>query len=95
MEHHAVYATCHTKKHGDICFRIGQPVDWQAAQARCSRLDRRGRAGAKVRVRWARRWYRVAFLEVRAVDYHGRGLGSLRHGLAFPVPYRSIQSRKG
>jgi hypothetical protein len=33
----------------------------------------------------------VTSFEVRAVDEHGRGLGSLRHGLAFPVPYRACR----
>jgi hypothetical protein len=93
MELHAVYATC-TSKHGTITFRVGLPVAWAAAQARWERLDARRRAGASVRVRWARRWYRAMFLEVRAVDRHGRGLGSDRHSLAFPVPYRYLQSRK-
>lgn len=86
MEKHAVYAVTGTET-----FRVGLPVDWRAAQARWLRLDDRRRAGKRLRVRWMRRHYRVRFFEVRTVDYHGRGLGSERHGLAFPVPYRACR----
>lgn len=107
-ERHAVYATCTADDGERITFRVGAPTDWGRAQARWLRLDdwrrallRRPRArsrrwhaqAAGLRVRWGRRWYLVDFLEVRAVDRHGRGLGAERHGRALPVPYRAAQRR--
>lgn len=99
MTKHAVFATCTDKAGEHATFRVGQAVDWHRAQDRWSRLypllvtarDYLGRA-AKVsighgRVRYNRRWYYVDFMEVRAVDRHGRGLGSERHERAIPVPY--------
>lgn len=100
-ERHAVYATCEIAGE-KITFRIGQPTDWRRAQARWERLypisatsrNVLGRVTLAIlrgRVRHARRWYRVSFMEVRAVDRHGRGLGSERHERAIPVPYRQFQ----
>lgn len=71
-----------------LSFRVGQPVDWNTAQARWQRLDDRRIAGRKQYVRHDGRRYPVAAFEVRAVDKFGRGLGSDRHKLAFPVPFR-------
>lgn len=88
---HAVYVT---PANGPT-FRVGQPVDWSTAQARWQRLDDRRLLGRTQRVRFDGRRYPVAmsrgFIEVRAVDDHGRGLGSERHERAFPVPYRAIR----
>lgn len=97
MERHAVYATCIDRRGERLTFRVGLPVEWNTAIARWYRLDnwRTGREGARLRellVRWSRRQYRVLHFEVRAVDRHGRGLGSDRHALAFPVPYRLCRS---
>lgn len=93
IEKSAVYAvTAARDKAGrHVTFRIGLPTDWNTAQSRWDRLDTARRAGRKVRVRWMRRRYRVLWLEVRAVDYHGRGLGSERHRDAFTVPYRAVR----
>jgi len=82
-ERHAVYANTDAGT-----FRVGQPVDWDTAQARWSRLDDRRIAGRKPRVRHDGKRYIVNSFEVRSVDTFGRGLGSERHTLAFPVPYR-------
>lgn len=97
MERHAVYATCIDHRGERLTFRVGLPVAWDLAIARWYRLDnwRTGFGGARQRrllVRWARRQYRVLHFEVRSVDRHGRGLGSDRHALAFPVPYRLCRS---
>lgn len=98
---HAVYAVAHVGRDRrglgrgqTVAFRVGQPVDREAAQKRWTRLDDRRRAGRRPFVRWSRRKYVVAFFEVRAVDYHGRGLGSQRHSDAFPVPYRALGCAK-
>lgn len=103
----AVYATARDHKGQHITFRIGQPVSLGAAHDRWERLDSRlssfahnergeYRQGAvkrrPVRVRYDGRMFNVEHLEVRAVDDHGRGLGSDRHTLAFPVPYRAVRS---
>lgn len=82
-ERHAVYAVCPD----GLAFRIGLPVSWGRAQDRWSRLDARLRARGLTIRHDGRRWAAMR-LEVRAVDAHGRGLGSERHALAFPVPYR-------
>jgi hypothetical protein len=82
---HAVFATCTDRTGERATFRVGRAVDWDRAQARWSRLyPHRAIQG---RVRYARRWYAVDFMEVRAVDRHERGLGSDRHERAIPVPY--------
>ena len=99
FERHALYATCDTRDGGTITFRVGQPVyGWHGALARFHRLwtdgaiDQGQKAPlARARVRWDRRWYRVRFMEVRAVDRNGVGLGSERHSRAIPVPYRSAR----
>lgn len=101
QEHgHALYATCETNDGTrTITFRVGQPVrSWDRALARFDRLWAaggiyRGQLNPRVtaRVRYHRRWYVVRFMEVRATDRHGRGLGSQRHGQAIPVPYRAAQ----
>lgn len=91
MERHAVYAIAADHTGEEEAFRIGQPTDWDSAQSRWLRLDDRRRAGRAIRIRHARRLYTVRFFEVRSVDRHGRGLGSARHGRAFPVPYRSAR----
>lgn len=102
MDAHALFATVES---GDpsgetITFRIGQPArTFGAALARYGRLWADGAIDhgkgpgycRPVRVRYARRWYRVRFMEVRATDRHGRGLGSERHGRAIPVPYRAAE----
>lgn len=85
-ERQAVYATCET----GVCFRIGQPV--KDAYPRYARLDRNGTGlgpSRPLHVRFDGKRHRVRFLEVRQVDSHGRGLGSERHALAFPVPHRN------
>lgn len=93
LEKAAVYAitTARDAAGRRITFRVGQPVDWNTAQARWTRLDDVRRAGRAIRIGWMRRRYKVAFLEVRTVDYHGRGLGSERHRDAFTVPYRAVR----
>jgi hypothetical protein len=88
-DRHAVFATCQLGSE-TVTFRIGQPVDWDRAQARWSRLYPAAN-GIRGRVRHSRRWYRPSFMEVRSVDRHGRGLGSERHETAIPVPYRAIR----
>lgn len=87
---HAVYANTSARNGERLTFRVGLPVDWNTAQDRWNRLDKR-RASRTIHVRNMRRTYRVDSLEVRAVDYNGRGLGSDRHSLAFPVPYRAAK----
>jgi hypothetical protein len=94
---HAVYANCISRKGDRLTFRVGQPTDWDTAQRRWSRLDDRragfnGVAARAILVPWMRRQYRVESFEVRTVDRNGRGLGSLRHGQAFPIPYRLVRS---
>ncbi len=95
---HAVYAVCETATGFSLTFRIGQPVAWDAAIERCYRLDdRRLGVGVKARrcfTRWMRRDYVVKAFEVRAVNANGRGLGSYRHTLAFPIPYRALSTAK-
>lgn len=88
MNRHAVYATCRIAGE-TVTFRIGQPTDWARAQARWERLYPKPMILG--RIRHARRWYRAAFLEVRATDRHGRGLGSERHERAIPLPYRAFK----
>jgi hypothetical protein len=84
---HAVYAN---SWEAGVTFRIGQPVDWDSAIRRWTRLDdKRGRA----QVRNLRRKHRVRSFEVRAVDVHGRGLGSERHASAIVLPYRALRVR--
>jgi hypothetical protein len=98
---HAVYVICETR-HGTLSFRVGQPVSWDRAQARWQRIADRldgfnGQAKRRITVRHDGRRYcvRSMCVEVRAVDAHGRGLGSERHTLAFPVPYRALSTAKG
>lgn len=92
-EKHAVYATTVDRRGERQTFRVGQPVKWDTAIARWTRLDSARLGGKKPAVRANRRQYRVEFYEVRAVDRHGRGLGSERHGIAHPVPYRTVKTR--
>lgn len=80
--HHAVYATCYAYNGLRLTFRVGLPVGWHRAQNRWNRLDTLRRSGHALRIRHGRRWYRV--------DFHGRGLGSERHALAFPIRYREL-----
>lgn len=87
---HAVYANCRDLAGERATFRVGQPVGWGAAQDRWLRLDDGRRANRCQVVGANRRRYLVESYEVRAVDRHGRGLGSKRHGSAIPVPYRSL-----
>jgi len=105
MEKHAVYLTVKLAavahdgrpREDHVTFRIGQPVSLDAAHKRHQRLqDRAVLRKLAHRIRHARRWYTTAasdwyWFEVRAVDKHGRGLGSERHATAIPVPYRAIR----
>jgi hypothetical protein len=97
---HALFATVETNDGTQtLTFRVGQPVkSFSHALDRFGRLwaagaiDRgQSKPLAQARVRYGRRWYRVRFMEVRATDRHGRGLGAERHAAAIPVPYRSAQ----
>lgn len=97
IEKHAVYANCIDAAGETLTLRIGLPIEWDFAINRWYRLDDRlrgynGKPSRRIRVRYNRRWYTVDSLEVRSVDRHGRGLGSERHELAFPVPYRLVRS---
>lgn len=95
----AVYATVDTNDGTQtLTFRVGQPTTRDRANARWARLWEAGAIDngqrkplATARVRYGRRWYRVRFMEVRAVDRHGRGLGRQDHAAAIPVPYRAVQ----
>lgn len=94
----AVFATVETGDGTTLTFRVGMPTSLARAHTRWSRLwaagaiDNGQRAPlARARIRYARRWYRVRFMEVRSVDRHGRGLGRADHGAAVPVPYRAAQ----
>lgn len=81
-DRHAVFAICAD----GVSFRLGQPADWHTAVTRQTRLrweDPRARA-----IRHEHRRYLIRDYEVRAVDRHGRGLGSERHARAIPVPFR-------
>lgn len=101
MTRHALFATVETPEgpHA-VCFRVGKPTTWDRASARFNRLWAAGAVhphlfeARPARVRHERRWYRVRFMEVRAVDRHGRGLGSERHATAIPVPYRAVARGK-
>lgn len=85
MTRHAVFAT----STDGVSFRVGQPVAWDLAIARWYRLDDRRVAGRRLRVRFARRWYRIAYFEVREVDRHGRAEDiSGKHDRSIPVAYR-------
>jgi len=86
----AVYVVATDRKGERQCFRIGVPTELSNAHDRWDRIDSARRMG-KARVRFNRRWYSVDQVEVRAVDRHGRGLGSLRHGLAFTVPCAALK----
>lgn len=87
---HAVFAIADVPEgpHA-LSFRVGQPVSWDVAQDRFARLYGRRFAGRAQTVRHDGKRYKVRNYEVRAVDQFGRGLGSDRHKLAFPVPYRA------
>lgn len=91
---HAVFATVKMpgRKAGRIVedsltFRLGQPTTWDKAISRWDRLDRR-RMGRGLKVKHDGRSYPVAFVEVRATDRVGRGLGQPRHEQAMPKPLR-------
>lgn len=89
-ERHALYANTDT----GLTFRVGQPVKWDRAIQRWYRLDDRRRFHARTHtIRHDGRTYTVESFEVRATDPHGRGLGSPRHALAFPVPFRLCKVR--
>lgn len=94
---HALFVTCDTK-HGSLTFRVGQPTDWTTAQARWQRIADRAQGfyvpARRVTVKHDGRSYPISpvMVEVRSVDAHGRGLGSERHGKAFPVPFRNLRS---
>ncbi len=94
-ERHAVYVTVKLRDGSAVTFRVGQPTNWHRASARWHRLDARRAAGRVQTVRHDGRRYPLdtarGCVEVRAVDAHGRGLGSERHALAFPVPYRALR----
>ena len=102
MPRHAVFATAKLQvsdprarggiRVEPVCFRIGQPTDLTTAHARHDRVAGTGSTFKRGRVRHARRWYPIAFYEVRSVDRHGRGLGSERHATAIPTPYRAHKS---
>lgn len=89
-EKHAVYATA--RRGADIVtFRVGQPVAWNVAMDRWYRLDDRRVSGRRPVVKANRRKYEVETFEVRAVDAHGRGLGSKRHETALTARYRDCR----
>lgn len=94
MDRHALFAVVE----GHFAFRVGQPTTWGNAQQRWSRADDR-RVGANGHKRRActvlgpfGASYPVMAFEVRAVDAKGGGLGSVRHALAVPVPYRALRT---
>jgi hypothetical protein len=101
---HALFATVDTADGTQtLTFRVGQPIPgasgYARALARFARLweagmidhGQRRRPAVRTRIRYRRRWYRVRFMEVRATDRHGRGLGRDDHAAAIPVPYRAAQ----
>lgn len=87
----AVYATCRDYLDRQFTVQVGRITDWNTAQSRWLRLDDRRRAGRRQTIIHNRRQYVPEFFEVRAVDEHGVGLGSIRHARALPVPYRAIR----
>lgn len=97
--YHALFATAQMPDGETITFRVGQPArSYPTALARWTRLWAAGAIDhgqrnplARARVRYARRWYRVMFMEVRATDKHGRGLGRPDHLHCIPVPFRAAQ----
>lgn len=91
---HALYATARTPSGFPLTFRVGQPVDWNTAIQRWDRLDNRRLRGKRQTIRNARKDYTVEHFELRAVDSNGRGLGSDRHTLAFPIPYRQCRTTR-
>lgn len=98
-DRHAVYAITGSPDPTErVAFRVGQPTDWNTAQARYERLYSRqrglGQPARKVRVRHDGRIYSATTFEVRAVDKHGKGLGSARHATAIIAPYRAVRSAK-
>lgn len=103
MERYAVYATCKIEtpdpaargglRVEPVSFRVGQPTTDARAYARWERLSPTADPAAQRAIRHERRLYRPAFYEVRAVDKHGRGLGSERHATALAVPYRAVSKR--
>lgn len=90
MTRHAAYVTAEDFLGDRVTFRAGLPTDWDTAQRRWLRLDDARRRRGLI-VRWQGRIYAAHAVEVRAVDRHGRGLGSERHGQAFTVPCRSFR----
>jgi hypothetical protein len=92
VEKHAVYAVCTGPAGREVTLRVGQPVRWGRAIARWQRLNDRRLAVHPGRIRHDGCWYTPRFYEVRAVDPVGRGLGSERHTLALPVPYRNFHT---
>lgn len=88
----ATYTVCRAHDGSQHTFRLGQPMaGLDTADARWARVDDRRRDGRDQRVRFDGKSYRVEWVENRSVDNHGRGLGSERHGLAMPVPYRALR----
>lgn len=76
---HALYATCDTPG-GKRTFRIGLPASEAVIWQRYERFEAahyKRRQG--LRVHFARLSYPVRFLEIRAVDEQGRGLGRPDH----------------
>ena len=94
---HAVYANTRARNGAELTLRVGLPTDEATAFARWLRLDNRrwgfeGFVKRPLRIAYARRLYTVDSLEMREVDYNGRGIGSERHATALPVPYRAMRS---
>lgn len=90
---HAVFVTTDR----GVTFRVGQPLPtYSDALDRWDRLDRHTAdysGDGRGYVKHQRRKYRARFAEVRAVDDHGRGLGSERHATAIHVPCRLFRVR--
>jgi hypothetical protein len=87
MELHGVYATSRAPEGGtQRCFRIGSPISHDTAHLRWDRLDRARRETGLVVHDSHDEAHRIDFVEVRAVDDAGRGLGSERHWTAEFVP---------
>lgn len=79
-------------------FRIGLPTTLNNAMDRWQRADDRlngfnGHARRACNVLGFASSYPVRFFEVRAIDPRtGKGLGSLRHDVAVPVPFRALRT---
>lgn len=104
VNNHALYATAVDSTGERQTFRIGKPADLSTITKRHERVDGRQYQQKRFQTIAAnRRLYTVepfgkarhawTGLEIRAVDRHGRGLGSERHAVAHPVPYRALRVR--